>query len=83
MDTATAEAIRATQEAFRQRNARMIVDGRVSPARGYNYGGSVWTIIDYNNVLQEQSKDVWPRVDKLPGCPSVLAAAVVRAVVGN
>ena len=83
IDDETIAAIRATQEAFRSRTPGVIVDGRVSPAHGYIYGGAAWTIVDYNNILQEQCKDVWPRLDKLQGCPSLLAAAVVRTVVGD
>jgi hypothetical protein len=43
----------------------------------------MWTIVHYNNILQERHKDVWPRIDLIAGCPRALQAAVVRALVGN
>lgn len=84
IDAATINAIRATQQRFKIREPSTIVDGRVSPARsGYSYGGAMWTIVHYNNILQESHKDVWPRIDRIPGCPAALAAAVVRVLVGT
>lgn len=83
IDTATIDSIRATQEVFRRHTPGTIIDGRVSPAHGYIYGGGVWSIVNYNNILQERTKDIWPRLDKLPDCPPGLAAAVIRVVVGT
>jgi hypothetical protein len=84
MDPATLNAIRVTQERFRRNEPSVVVDGRVSPARGgYSYGGANWTIVQYNNILQDRHKDVWPRIDKIAGCPPSLAAAVIRVLVGN
>jgi hypothetical protein len=83
IDAATINAIRATQERFHRNRPGTIVDGRVSPAHGYSYGSDLFTIVHYNNILQEETKADWPRLDKVPGCPPALAAAVIREVVGT
>jgi hypothetical protein len=84
IDPATIAAIRATQQRFKLRDPNTVVDGRVSPARnGYSFGGSQWAIIRYNNILQEHHRDVWPRIDRITGCPPALQAAVVRTLVGD
>ena len=45
-------------------------DGRVSPSRGgYMFGNSMWTIIQFNNILQESRRDVWPRIEHDRGLP--------------
>jgi len=83
IDTATIEAIRATQQSIKKEFSGTVVDGRVSPAHGYFFGShGAWTIIHFNNTVQEQCKDLWPRLDKVLGCPAALAAAVIREVVG-
>jgi hypothetical protein len=70
-DAATIKAIRVTQERFKRRAPGTVVDGRVSPAGDYGYGGGVgvWTIVQFNNIVQENTKEVWPRIDKLRDCP--------------
>jgi hypothetical protein len=60
-----------------------VVDGRVSPAQGYSYNGAVlWSIAAMNDSLQNRCLDVWPRIDKVPGCPAALAEMTKRTVVG-
>ena len=82
-DAATIAAIRLTQERFKKGHPATVADGRVSPANGYSYGGALYTIVDYNNIIQGRCRDVWPRLDKLPGCPPDLRAAIFRAVVDD
>lgn len=82
-DGATIAAIRLSQERFKKRNPTTVADGRVSPANGYSYGGALYTIVHYNNIIQARCRDVWPRIDKLPGCPPDLRAAIFRAVVDD
>ncbi|MBI4523687.1 MAG: hypothetical protein HY695_07740 [Deltaproteobacteria bacterium] len=82
-DAATINAIRLTQERIKRHSPGTVVDGRVSPARGYSFGGALWTIVHYNNVLQEQTRTEWPRIDKLSGCPPALVQAVIRELVGD
>jgi len=66
-------------------NPGVIVDGRVSPARdGYRYGpGRAWSIIMLNNMVQDRSLDVWPRIDKIDGFPGGLQGLVTRTVQGE
>jgi len=60
------------------------VDGRVSPAQGYSYGANIsYAIVGLNNSLQNRSLDVWPRIDKIAGCPAEVAGMVKRLVVGE
>ena len=78
IDEATIAAIRAFQP---RKNA--VVDGRVSPAKGgYNYGGVKFTIAQLNNALQDRFLDIWPRIDKIGGCPAELRTMVKRTVAG-
>jgi len=84
---ATAKLVRSTSDidpattsaifAFRRNrpSKEIIVDGRVSPARGdgYSYGGgALWTIVHLNNSIQNRYVDDWPRIDRIPGCPAEL-----------
>jgi hypothetical protein len=61
------------------------VDGRVSPAKGgIWYGpGAIWTIADLNGVFQRRLKNIWPRIDRIAGCPGELKEMVRREVLGN
>ncbi len=61
------------------------VDGRVSPSQNnqYSYGSGVWIISHLNDSMQERSMDVWPRLDKISGCPAELAAMVKRVLIGT
>jgi hypothetical protein len=86
VDAATINAIKALQNfaKIKQGRAGQIVDGRVSPAKGYSYGGSVyWTIVYLNDAIQDFHVDIWPRIDKIPGCPPELQAMVFRTVAGK
>ena len=82
VDSATITAIRVIQQNSGNKNS--VVDGRVSPAKGtYTYGAATWTIAHLNNSLQERHVDIWPRIDKIPGCPGELVQMVMRTVAGK
>lgn len=83
IDAATINAIRAQQQSNTKGNPSKVVDGRVSPARGgYAYGGALWTIVRLNESLQHRNVGVWPRLDKIAGCPAELKKMVIRTVAG-
>lgn len=76
----TIDGIRAAQESGRDvQGPSSIVDGRVSSARGYNYGGGFWTIVDLNYQFRHITANMWPRLQDVPGCPGALAQKV-RAI---
>jgi hypothetical protein len=85
IDQATIAAIRATQEGNKALNPGVIVDGRVSPVKaGYTYAKQTpWTIVNLNDSLQDRNLDVWPRIDKILGCPDDLKKMVTRQVAGT
>jgi hypothetical protein len=83
-DAATINAITATQKEIQKKGAGGVVDGRVSPAKGgYNYGGSMWTIVHLNESIQDRNIEVWPRIDRIAGFPSELQTMVIRTVQGT
>lgn len=84
IDQATINAITAMQMEVKKRYPQTIVDGRVSPSRGsYGYGaGGGMAITSINESVQHRNVDVWPRIDKIPGCPPELKQMVVRTVQG-
>ncbi len=83
-DAATINAITATQKEIQRKGLGGVVDGRVSPAKGgYSFGGSLWTIVHLNESVQGRHIEVWPRIDRIPGCPSELQTMVVRTVQGT
>lgn len=83
IDKETIDAIRVFQTKHSTANA--IVDGRVSPASsGYFYGpAGVYAIVAINDALQNRFIDIWPRIDKIPGCPAALSEMVIRTVAGK
>jgi hypothetical protein len=84
IDQATINAITAMQMEVKKRYPQTIVDGRVSPSKGsYGYGaGGGMAITSINESVQHRNVDVWPRIDKIPGCPPELKQMVVRTVQG-
>jgi len=81
IDNETVSAIRVMQ--LKQSHPGSIADGRVSPAKaGLSYGQAFYSIAILMNSLQNRNVDVWPRIDKIPGCPAELAAMVQRTVAG-
>jgi hypothetical protein len=84
IDQETITAIRVLQEELKKGRKETVVDGRVSPARGaYGFGGALWVIVVLNNSLQNSFVDIWPRIDKIPGCPAELKQMVIRQVAGK
>jgi hypothetical protein len=71
-DRETIDGIRAVQETMRERHPATIVDGKVSPARGYQYGAAAWTIVSLNVTVRRHNLKVWPRLHELSDCPSLL-----------
>lgn len=83
IDAATINAIRVRQQDNKKINPATVVDGRVSPAKGgYRYGAA-WTIALLNDAIQDRHVDIWPRIDKIPGCPEELKQMVIRTVAGT
>jgi hypothetical protein len=86
IDEKTIEAIGQFQRGIRKLGHSQIVDKRISPARRHEYQyrqGSFWTIVDLNNQFQNFYVDIWPRIDKVPGCPEELKQMVIRQVAGT
>lgn len=81
----TINAISTYQSAMaRERNPSKVVDGRVSPAKGgTSYGGAAWTIVHLNGTIQKRHINNWPRIDKIPGCPSEIKTMVKRILIGS
>ena len=69
VDQATIESIMTFQEAQKKKGNAKVVDGRVSPAKGYRYNGGFYTIVLLNGLLREDFRHQWPRLDQIPGCP--------------
>lgn len=87
-DAATVSAIVAIQKRqvgiqAGRGNYGKIVDGRVSPARGYRYGRFQFTIITINESVQNKHREVWPRIDKIPGFPQKLKPMMIEQVIGT
>ena len=74
MDRATIDAIRAFQEDAR------VVDGRVSVARGFAYGGGLWTISLLNQILKSNFPNLWPRIQDFSDCPAELKVRVAALI---
>jgi hypothetical protein len=84
IDTETVAAIRAVQENLKAKHPGEIVDGRVRPADGgVSVGKAVWAVRHLNGTIQTRFGDVWPRLDKIPGCPSEIQQMVRREVLGG
>ena len=73
-DEATIDGIRAWQEGRKTTFPGTIVDGKVSCARGYFYGGGEWTIVDLNMMFKKLFLGIWPRLQDAPDCPPLLQA---------
>jgi hypothetical protein len=40
-------------------------------------------IVHLNKMVQFQHLDIWPRIDRIPSCPTELRAMVTRTVGGT
>ena len=78
MDMATINAIKAMQIELRTLKPKVQVDGRLRPAKAED--GESDTIIDLNESIQIRNTGVWPRIDKIAGCPMELKSLGLRAV---
>jgi hypothetical protein len=80
IDPATIDGIRAWQEGAKQLFPGTVVDGRVSSARGYLYGGVMWTIVHMNAVFRANFPQLWPRLQDHPRCPVGLKLRVPQVL---
>ena len=80
VDAPTINAINATQLVT---GASATGDNHVSVARGYTYGGRFYEIVILSNTMVRAFPDLFPRIDRIEGCPPQLASAVRLAVVGK
>jgi hypothetical protein len=84
IDLATVNAIKAMQIEVKRSKPDTIINGRISPASGNCCcSGSSYTIMNLNEFVQHSHIDLWPRIDKIPGCPLELKQMVVRTVQGS
>ena len=77
-DPETIDGIRAVQETMRESHPGTIVDGKVSPARGYRYGAGIWTIVSLNVTIRKRFPQVWPRLQDFADCPPLVKKRVVE-----
>ena len=84
-DQATVDVIYLSQYYRKKETPSVVADGRISPARaGGEYSkDSKWTIITLNWRIKELIQDIWPRIDKIPGCPPELTQLVKRTFLGT
>src|SRR5262245_14690686 len=68
-DDDTIDGIKAVQELMRDKFPGTVVDGKVSPARGVDYGGGLWTIVTLNDTVRLGFPEKWPRIQDLSNCP--------------
>ncbi|HJQ57076.1 MAG TPA: peptidoglycan-binding domain-containing protein [Vineibacter sp.] len=80
IDPVTIDAIVAFQQSDLMPQAT--VDGRVSPAKGRDYGAAIYTIVQLNSLVQDRNLAIWPRIDLIPGTHPEIVAMVIRTVVG-
>lgn len=74
----TIDGIRAVQETVRDFKPATTVDGRASVAKGYQYGGGVYTIVALNASFRRRYPEMWPRLQNHPMCPPRLSTAIVN-----
>lgn len=79
VDDQTIRAIEAFQTGMRRKNPGTVVDGRVSVARNYGYGGgTIFTITALNGFVRRFYPEVWPRLHDLTDCPSDLKSLIPK-----
>ena len=84
IDRVTINAIKAMQIEVKRNEPDAIVDGRVTPASGdFGRGGRACTIVNLNESVQHGHLGLWPRIDKIPGCPLELKQMIVRTCSGS
>jgi hypothetical protein len=80
IDPATIDGIRAWQEGAKEQFPATVVDGRVSSARAYLYGGAMWTIVHMNAAFRAHFPTIWPRLQDHPRCPAPLRLRVPQVL---
>ena len=75
-DDDTVNGITAFQRTIQQKFPGTIVDGKVSPARGYSYGRGVFTIVHMQVTIRRLFPKVWPRLHDFKDCPPILQARI-------
>lgn len=84
IDLATINAIKVMQIELRRSRPGVIVDGRLNPATEDNAPrDEANTIMSLNQSIHHQNLSVWPRLDKIAGCPMEIKEMVVRTVQGS
>lgn len=78
VDEATIRSIVALQELQKSKGNTRVVDGRVSPARGYRHSGGYYTIVLMSGALRQDFRQQWPRLDQIPGCPAGIKQMMAR-----
>lgn len=76
----TIDGIRAVQETMKDKHPGTTVDGRVSKARGTEYGGGFWTIVSLSAAVRTRYPESWPRIQDLPACPGALRTEVIKSL---
>lgn len=72
VDPTTITAIESFQNSMKAKNPGVVVDGRMSPAKGIGYGSGVWSIAQLNNFIRKSCQDKWPRLQDFKDCPGSL-----------
>jgi len=71
------DAITAHQRAI----SHPIVDGRISVATGHGQvGAKAFFVLRLGARLANMYPRLWPRLDLIPGCPQIVAQAVLAAI---
>lgn len=78
----TIAALRYVQRQLRTHGLTTVVDGRVSRARAYHFGGGYFTIVWLNEMVQRRHHALWPRIDRIPKAPDPVRKLVTRTVAG-
>jgi hypothetical protein len=76
VDQKTIDGIVAHQQNMKSKMPSTVVDGRVSRATHYLYGGGYFTIVALNAFLRRHVPQEWPRLQDLPNCPAVLKTKI-------
>ncbi len=76
----TIDGIRAVQEVMKEKHPGTTVDGRVSKARGLEYGGGFWTIVSLSAAVRRRFPESWPRIQDLGGCPGLLKMEATKSL---
>ena len=76
MDQTTIDGITALQENMKVKMPATVVDGRISVAKGYLYGGGYWSIVALNAYVRKHNDKIWPRLQDFSDCPGLLKAKI-------